>query len=455
MVKQVQVHAVRMPLTKHDVLLFNTGLLNGKWFSRDTMKTFDLFLREIRFRPAGFLIGLMAAMTVAACLVGARGILDGHDRRTDRLIAALEARAQVRMEQLSEEARVFTKNLGFNILLLPPGQDPGDLYATDSSTHFFASDQANRLGSAKLETLNHLLPMLRQRIAWPAYKGDVILVGVKGEIYIKSPKNQKPMEESIEPGRVHLGDAIHRRINVRVGDSVEILGERFTVHRLLPANGNVDDITVLANLGDVQRLLGRKDKISGILALSCECAAGDLELIRSEVSRTIPGVQVVEFATRARARDRARTAIAKGTSAEMADILASRRALREQLFSFAAILVVLVSVGTLFLLGALAAANTRERRPEVAILRVMGLSTSHILLLFLRKAFFTGLAGGILGCLTGLIAARQFGGTAVPSVSAGFLAGAVALATAVAVLGAIVPAWLASRQDPAEILNRE
>lgn len=446
---------VQMPLTKRDVLPFNGVLLTNSWLTRDTMKAFDLFLREVRFRPAGFLIGLAAAMAVAGCLVGARGILDGHDRKTDRLVSDLEARAQARMDELSEETRIFTKNLGFNILLLPAGQDLGELYSTDRSTRFFPAEQAERLGRARLETLNHLLPMLRQRMAWAAYGGDVILVGVQGEIYIKSPKNQKPMEESVEPGRVHLGDAIHRKLNVNVGDKVELLGEHFTVHRLLPANGNVDDITVLANLGDMQRLLGREGQLSGILALSCDCAAGDLELIRTEVSKTIPGVQVVEFATRARARDRARTAIAKGTRAEMADILASRHALRTQLFSFAAILVVMVSVGTLFLLGALAAANTRERRQEVAILRVLGLSTRRILLLFLLKAFFAGLGGGILGCLAGVIAARQFGGSTVPAVSAGFLAGAAALAVAVAVLGSLIPAWLASRQDPAEILNQE
>lgn len=419
------------------------------------MKAFDLFLCEIRFRPAGFLVGLAAAAAVAGCLVAARGILDSHDRKTDRLVADLEARAQARMDELSEETRIFTKNLGFNILLLPAGQDLGELYGTDRSTRFFPAGQAERLGRAKLETLNHLLPMLRQRLSWPPYGGDIILVGVQGEIYIKSPRNQKPMEESVAPGRVHLGDAIHRKLGVKAGDTIELLGERFTVHRLLPANGNVDDITVLANLGDVQRLLNRQGQISGILALSCDCAAGDLDMIRTEVSRTLPGVQVVEFATRARARDRARTAIAKGTRAEMDDILASRQALRRQLFSFAAILVGVVSVGTLFLLGALAAANARERRPEVAVLRVLGLSTARILLLFLLKAFFTGLAGGILGCLAGVLAARQVGGTGVPAVSAGFLAGAAALAIAVAVLGSLVPAWLASRQDPAEILNKE
>ena len=46
------------------------------------------------------------------------------------------------------------------------------------------------------------------------------------------------------------------------------------------------------NLVDAQNLLGLKDKISGIMALSCNCAAGDIDPIRNGVRQIIPDADV-------------------------------------------------------------------------------------------------------------------------------------------------------------------
>ena len=413
-----------------------------------------LFTRELRFRSGSFRLATVAVAAAAACVVGSRAFLASHDIETDRLVAALESRAADRMTQLRDEARIFSKSLGFNILLLPEGQDAGRLYAENRSTHFFTPDQVRALGEAEFATLNHLLPMLRYRLHWDAYGGDVVLMGVEGEIYIKSPRFQKPIEEAIDPGRIHIGDAIRQRLDLKTGDTVRLLDADFTVHRLLPQKGNVDDISILMNLGDVQRLSGLTNKVGGVLALSCNCAAGDLAPIRMELSRVVEGVQVVEFSVRAHARQKAREAIGQGTRQEMADIEASRGALRSQVARFAVILVALVTLGTVLLLVVLTVASVRERRAEVAMLRALGLGAGRILSLFLYKALLVGLAGGILGSLGGLLAARFAVGTGA-AVSSTFTI-VVILATAlIAMLSSIVPAVMAARTDPAVILNQE
>ena len=57
----------------------------------------------------------------------------------------------------------------------------------------------------------------------------------------------------------------------------------------------------------------------------------------------VAGIQVVDFTSRVRARQQARSAIAKGTEAQLEDIKASRAALRDQVAAFAKLLTVLVS----------------------------------------------------------------------------------------------------------------
>ena len=79
------------------------------------------------------------------------------------------------MAEQREEARVFTKSLGFNILLLPAAQDPGEFHVRDASRHFFTSEEVRTLGDARLTTLNHLLPVLRQRIRED--DGDLVRAG--------------------------------------------------------------------------------------------------------------------------------------------------------------------------------------------------------------------------------------------------------------------------------------
>ncbi|MBT3191042.1 MAG: FtsX-like permease family protein [Verrucomicrobia bacterium] len=414
----------------------------------------DLFVRELRYRPGGFLLGLVAVTAVAASIVGARGFLAGHDADTVALVVALEERAADRMAQMRDDARVFSKSLGFNILLLPEEQDSGALYAENRSTHFFTRAQVAALGRAKFATLNHLLPMLRHRVRWETYGGDVVLVGVEGEIYIKSPSFQKPIEARIEQGTAHVGDALAQRLALNPGDRFTLLGETFTVGRIQPQSASVDDITLLMNLADVQRLSGYADKVTGILALSCNCAAGDLDPIRQEVGRVLSGVQIVEFAVRARARQRARDAIAESTRAEMEDLKASRTALRAQVGHFATLLVSLVVTGAVVFLAVLTSLGVRERRVEMAMLRALGVGSGAVVGLVLARSALTGVAGGVLGCGVGWMAVRLMAGSAIV-VTTGFMLTVVGAALLVALFASAWPAWRAARTDPALILNQE
>ena len=417
------------------------------------MQVIQLIKREIRFRRTGFALGLIAVAVAVGGLVIARSFLFRHDTQSRRLVAELQERSTSRMDALRNDARVFSKNLGFNILLLPAGQDIGLFYTRDCSTHFFARSEVDRLRKIAPSTLNHLLPILRGRLDWDLYGDEVVVMGVEGEIYIKQPRFQKPIEEAILSGTIHVGHAIAARLNLTPGEKVSLKGIEFKVKRIMEQKGNIDDVSILMDLGDAQLILNQPERIGGILALSCNCVAGDIEPISAEVDRAMPGVQVVEFSVRARARQRARQAINKRTHAEMEDIKGSRMALRQQLAAFTMVSGSLTSTIALLLLVVLAVSNSRERKVEVAMLRALGLRSGRILILFLAKAMIIGLVGGIAGVIIGVLVAQILNGMA--GLSALYIIALVLGAALVTTIACAPPAFLAAKRDPAEILNGE
>ena len=418
------------------------------------MNEVTLFRRELRYRAGTFLLGVLGVAAAAGCLSGARAFLAAHDHRTEELVAALQERSGGRMAQLRDEARRFSLNLGFNTLLLPPGQALSELHTQDRSTRFFSAPQVEALAAAGLETLNHLRPILRERTAWLERTREVILVGVRGEVYIKSPRWQKPIEQAIAPGMAHVGSALARDLGLEPGAAFKLHGRDFRVEHVLPQAGEEEDISLRIELTSAQEILGRPGGISGILAVTCDCADADPELVRREVDKFIAGIQVVSFTSRAQARHQARTAIARGTEEEADDIRSSRAALRAQVADMAGILVVVVTAGTIVLLGVLTLNSARERRPEVAMLRALGLRASRILALFLGKALLTGVLGGAAGCALGAASARLLAGPGA-RLSPGFALLVCIVAAGVAVLASLLPAAWAARQDPAGILNQE
>jgi len=413
-----------------------------------------LFWRELCFRSGSFALGLLGVAAMAACLTGARAFLEAHDFQTEKLTGALEERSTERMAELNDAARKFSKNLGFNCMLLPPDQNLGDLYANGRSTKFFSDANVDKLVASKPGTLNHLRPILRQRIDWPEQSRDIILVGVRGEVYIKAPRWQKPIEEAIASDKAHLGFALAAELGLTPGGTVTLMGRTFTVEHILPQSGNEDDITMRVSLETAQALLNLPGKASAVLALMCNCANTDPNIVRREIERVIPGVQVVDFTVRARARQTARAAIAEGTDAQLEDIKESRAALRRQVAGFSRVLVGLVTVGTVLLLSVLTLTNARERRGEVAMLRALGVRASGVLSLFMMKALLTGALGSVVGCLIGAMGTRLIAGEGA-DVSAAYAAGVCAATIGIALVASLVPAARAAAEDPAGILNQE
>jgi len=416
------------------------------------MNSRHLFFNELKHRWKGSLLASMAVAVAVLSVTASLHLLADFDHQTQKEISELQYRSQKRMDALENDARIFAKSLGFNILIYNRAQRLETFYTDDVNTHYLTVGQANALAATELGILNHQLPFLRQRYPLPAFDGEVIIAGLEGEIFIKR-SFQQPMEVRIKPGEVQLGYTVAERLDAKAGDSIPIGDASYKVTLCRKSLGTKDDIVIFMNLKDAQVLLGLKDQISGILALSCNCAGGNVALIRKGVQRIIPEAEVVEFTTRAKARQTARAAIKKAAEAEVSDIVKSRQTLRVQLERFSLFFAGLTVAAVAVLLFFLYSHNVKERRHEIAILRTLGVRTLQLVRLFVIKAALLAAIGTLAGYFGALALVQSIVSNAPFSIDL-FLKLLVA-ACLVSTSASLIPVLIAARRDPGIVLNEE
>ena len=419
------------------------------------MNLWHCLVREMALRPLGLALGIIALAAASGSILGSLTLLHKHDSQSEHLITELQQRAEKRMDDLNKEARTFSKNLGFNTLLLPEKQDLARFWENNRSDVFLTPQITQRLAKANLKSLNHLLPVLRHRHNWKLFGGEVTIIGIEGEIYIKNPAKQKVMEQSIDSGNLVLGHGVASKLNKKPGDTVQLFDQQFTVFRVIERKGNADDFSLLMNLGDLQKAVNLTDKISGVMALSCECAGDGTDLIVQELKmENINGLQVVGFTVRSRVRMRARRVIQEAANAEKKDIADSRKALRHEVETFASILISLVSAAAALLIFVMTITNTRERRSEVAILRAHGISRYRITLLFIGKACISGIGGGMLGAIIGAIVLHWQTNSVTALGSTPFI-WVIGVSVGISIIASILPSFIAASTSPSLILNQD
>jgi len=130
------------------------------------------------------------------------------------------------------------------------------------------------------------------------------------------------------------------------------------------------------------------------------------------------------------------------------------------------LLAMLVSLLGAFNIAQAFAAQTRERRREIGLLRAVGASRREVLRLLLSEATLIGAAGGVAGAVGGWLAGLVADGVAQRWLPAfpfkpesffrfapGWWLAAIAIGVLGAVLGALGPARAAARVDPARALG--
>ena len=425
------------------------------------MNVWRLVTREIRHRKLNFALGVLSVLVAVGCLVGQLTLLRAHDVRSEELLAAKEAEARVSLAQLEDDYRKIMKEMGFNVLILPAGEESTEFRRADKT---MPEQYVKKLSNSRTMTVQHLLPILYQSMVWPEMKRSIHLVGTRGEVPMMHRDPKQPILTAVPPGEMVIGYDLWTSLKIKVGDKVKLLGEEFTVSKCQDEWDLNDDMTVWIDLAEAQRLLSKEGRINVIQALKCRCPGMDMSDIRDEIVQILPGTRVKFLANkvtaRAKARDRAKAEHARGIAAEKQ----SRHSLRQTREQLAAYLVPLVIVGCTVWIGLLALGNVRERRGEIGILRAIGVSGRQVFAIFLSKALLMGLGGACLGYAAGMAVGLAVGaalGDVTVRTEVSHLLSPVVLLLVLAAAPLLsaaatwAPAMIAARQDPADVLGKE
>ncbi|MEX0718594.1 MAG: ABC transporter permease [Planctomycetaceae bacterium] len=445
------------------------------------MSVSRLIVSEIAHRKGSFFVALLSVAVAVGCLVGALTLLKADELETRRIVEAKERevaqaveRKQREVEQagasLEDAYRKITLGLGFNIYILPEKQDVREFRVGGRVTETMPEEYVTRLAESDIMTINHLLPMVLEKLEWPEIGEEVILIGTRGEVPAHERAAKKPLQEQVPPGTMIVGHGLHQKHGIDKGDAVKFQGREFTIHEVYPERQTADDFTVWIHLRDAQEMLGRENLINLIQALECNCATVDrLGEIRADIAKVLPGTQVEEMGDKALARAEARNraqaeALAalereqRNGDAEIAREKEGRAAVQNQREAFAAVLVPLVLIGAAAWIGFLALANVRQRASEIGILRAIGFRSAQILAIFLGKALLVGLLGAAIGYAAGFAIALFWGdppGGAEAVFTLQWLLLAILVAPILSVIASWIPALMAARQDPAVVLQGE
>ncbi len=433
------------------------------------MKIWKLISREIAYRKLGFMAGLLSLTVATAVLVALAMQLRAHDLTTEQTLLETERELRAEMTQLEDRYRRIMRDMGHNVLILNREQDMAEFRRLGHPNTYLEYEDAWRLAHGEVTTLNHLLPVLQERVLWQEKKIEVMLSGIRGQVPVftkpefltEDDEYRSPIVPRIPDGMADLGADIAVRLELRPDDSIVLNGQSLTVNRVHAHRGSDDDITVTVPLHHAQDILGRPGKINGIFALECVCDLDELGRIHDEVAAILPHARVYEFtsliAPRAEVRQQAEAAHRQVVDAAMRQ----RDRMREGKERLAAVIVPLLALGAGLWIFLLVFNSVRERRYEIGVLRAVGFSRVKILWIFLAKAWSMGVLGGMLGVLVGLsVGLAWHGGDSagwrLPElIDPAILLLGLLLAPVLATMAALLPAVMAARLDPALILREE
>lgn len=396
------------------------------------MRLTDLTIKELWHRKSQLISGLLAITLGIGVIVGIRSF-----------------------SVVSEKAvAVNLDNLGANIMVLPQAASVDNYYAADIDAPTFPEDYVERLVTSTISGVDNISPKLTRRVKI----GDgssIVLTGIlpkseiaskpiwqqgglKGEALTAScaptgPKKyadeklQRKGIDTLANYDCFIGSTIASRLKLAEGSKLTIMEQEFTVAKLLPETGTIDDDRVFANLQSVQTLLGTGDQISAIEIMGCCSAISDGLL--GKLRNILPDTRI--------------TTIGQIVSTQ----IENNRLMNKISLVF---LIIILFVGGISI-GNYIWANVNERKKEIGILRMIGYHRRHIYYILILKAVIMGIVGGIAGYIVGTLAAiwlgPQFAGIEVSPINMLLLL-SIGLSVFISIVGSVIPAYMAGKIEP-------
>jgi putative ABC transport system permease protein len=215
-------------------------------------------------------------------------------------------------------------------------------------------------------------------------------------------------------------------LKLNVGDKITLNGGEVTITGILEETGSNEDYQVFVPLETAQKAFGKEGLVSSIdiRALCNACPTSDIASAINENMAGVRGVAVTQIA-----------------ETEMGML----EKVSKFLFALAAIT---LAVGCFGVVNTMTT-SVHERIKDIGIMKAVGASRNQIMKIFFYEAAIVGVAGGLVGYVTGTLLAYIvgpliFGGVAVTYVPQYFLP-SLALATLIAVIASVYPAFRASK----------
>ncbi|MCH2161777.1 MAG: ABC transporter permease [Phycisphaerales bacterium] len=373
-----------------------------------------LVRKEIRHRPLGAVIGAGAVAIAVAVVTFLWGVAVAGERET----------------------RLIQRDIGLNLVIVPETTRPETFFATGQVQGSMPEEYIDRV--ADQDVANRLIPMVRRTMRIDGH--DVVVVGIAEERFKRDNRMKPVFGRTIEPGSCVLGSAAAAALQGTPGGSVTIADRAFTIANVLAATGSEEDARVYLDLADAQQALDLSNRITEIRALECHCGAeveDPAAWLAAELGPLLPGTRVLRLSALAEARRQ-------------------QRLLAERYLGVAGPVVVVLSAVVVCLLAIL---NVRERRAEIGVLRSIGWGSNRIGAAIVLRAAILGLLGAVPGVLVGTVLVEAIGARLFAvawqgaAIDLPVLASALVLAPAFAACAAFIPAAIAIREDPAEILR--
>lgn len=362
----------------------------------------------------------------------------------------------------SEKAVAYQLDaLGANILVLPKSASLQDYYSADMQNEEFPEEYVARLTSSDLKGLDNLSPKLSLPVEVVGKR--FVLTGIlpKNEFQAKMawqsvgifsrPENcgvaadvpglaapaketlvRKRVIDTLATNEVLVGADMAAALKTGEGSSITLMGRPFKVSAVLPQTGTVDDSRAFAHLHAVQQMAGKGAVVNAIEIVGC-CQQISQGLVQ-RINQLLPDAKVATI-----------------TQIVDTQIKTNRMMARLSLL----FLTIIVLVGGASIANYMFA-NVFERRREIGTLMALGAGSPVVLRMFLLKAVWLGLAGGVGGYVLGtalaaILGPRVAGVPVFPMLSPLFWA--VGVAVLVCVAATYLPARRAARLDPSAALQ--
>jgi len=347
-------------------------------------------------------------------------------------------------------------SLGANVLVLPKSVSLQDYYAADMHDEVIPEEYVMRLTMSDIQGVDNLSPKLCVPVTLGTRNYSLTGILPKSEFQAKAawagagifsrPIGCGALDMGDEPEPVYTNTLVRNRVikdlashevlvgadmaqvqALSEGDSIELLGEKFTILAVLPETGTVDDSRIFAHLHTVQRLSGKGEVVNCIEIVGC-CKEIAIGLVAG-VNKLLPEAKVV-------------------TVKQVVDTQISVNRMMERLSQiFVAIIIVVGGAG----IANYMFANVHERRREIGTLMALGAESSLIMRIFLTKALLLGLVGGVGGFFIGTVIAVTAGPklakvTVLPMPM--LLFWAVLISIGITLLASYIPARRAAMLDP-------